>query len=253
MRVLAFALVLAATAAHADDAKTLYADGEKLYAHGQYLDAAAKFRAAYDADPDPVYLYNIAQAYRFGDDCAQSAAFYKQFLDKVPAAPNADKVKGWISEQEACAARDAAKQTLLPPAERRDAPPPPPPTPPGNARLYAGIGIAVAGLAVAGFGAYEFSLVGGIASDRDTAVAHGCPSNLAMPCTLDQWNALAKPFDDKARSKQVLGGALVGGGAALVATGLYLIISKVTADDEAEHVIVHPVPGGAAVQGTWTF
>lgn len=251
---LALAVLLASSVAHAD-ARSTYAEGEKLYAKGQYLDAAAKFREAYDAEPDPVYLFNIAQAYRFGEDCAQSAAFYQQFLDKVPAAPNADKVRVWIAEQQACAARDKAKQTLLPPSDptKPPPPPPPPPAPPGNGKIYAGIGAAVAGLGVAAIGAYEFSLVGGIATERDMAVAAGCPAGQMPVCTLAQYKTFAKPFDDRARNKQILGGVLVGGGAALVATGLYLIVSKIADDDEAAHVIVHPMPGGAGVQGTWTF
>src|ERR1700759_212421 len=107
-RAVIFALLLAATA-HADTgkAKEIYAEGEKLYAQGRYLEAAARFRAAYDAEPDPVYLFNVAQAYRFGEDCVQSATYYKQFLEKVPEAPNADKVRGWIDEQDACAKQKA--------------------------------------------------------------------------------------------------------------------------------------------------
>ena len=217
-RLVVLALLAIAPRAYAD-AKQVYAEGEKLYAAGRYLAAAEKFRAAYDLDPDPVYLFNLAQAYRFGEDCARSAAFYGKFLEKVPDAPNAAKVKGWKDEQDACAQRAAAKLDkpviVVDPLE---APVPPPVEKRGNARLYAGIATAVVGVAAVGFGAYEFSLVSSVSTDRDSAVAAlGCTS--AMPCTAAQYSAITTKYDGQARDKQVYGSLGLGLGAIAIGAG----------------------------------
>ncbi len=38
--------------------------------------AAERFELAYELDPDPAYLFNLAQAYRLGNVCAKSAAAF---------------------------------------------------------------------------------------------------------------------------------------------------------------------------------
>src|SRR5262245_1338853 len=96
-----------ARAQPATDAKTranaAFAAGETAYKAGQFLDAAAQFKAAYDLDPDPGYLFNIAQAYRFAGDCVSAADYYRQFLTEIPDPPNADKIRGWADETAECA------------------------------------------------------------------------------------------------------------------------------------------------------
>ncbi len=77
-------------------------DAETKFKSGDYAGAVEKFKLAYQLDADPGYLFNIAQAYRLARDCASSANYYRQFLEKVPSPPNLDQVKGWLADQEAC-------------------------------------------------------------------------------------------------------------------------------------------------------
>ena len=77
-------------------------DAEKKFKSGDYAGAIEKFKLAYQLNADPGYLFNIAQAYRLTRDCASSADYYRQFLEKVPSPPNLDQVKRWLAEQEAC-------------------------------------------------------------------------------------------------------------------------------------------------------
>src|ERR1700679_3405566 len=63
-----------------DAAAARYAQGQQHFSAGEDLDAADDFEAAYALDHDPVYLYNIAQAYRLGIACARAADFYRKFL-----------------------------------------------------------------------------------------------------------------------------------------------------------------------------
>ncbi len=75
----------------ADPKPDAHAEAEKHYAAGKvhfnvraYPDAIAEFKVAYATDPDPVYLFNIAQAYRLMGDCIQADAFYANFAAAEP-------------------------------------------------------------------------------------------------------------------------------------------------------------------------
>src|SRR5205814_110967 len=60
--------------------------------------AINEWRAAYQLDPDPVFLYNIAQGYRELHDFANAVAFYKNYLREAPDAPNRATVEKRIGE-----------------------------------------------------------------------------------------------------------------------------------------------------------
>jgi hypothetical protein len=104
--VLTLAAGLAAREARAQpkaEASARFAEGASKYDAADYLGAADKFKDAYASDPDPSYLFNIAQAYRFANDCADAADYYRRFLVAVSQPPNVDKVKGWLRDEEMCA------------------------------------------------------------------------------------------------------------------------------------------------------
>jgi tetratricopeptide (TPR) repeat protein len=143
-----------------------FAEGQKEFLARDYLPAAAKFDDAYARDPDPVYLYNAAQAYRHGSACARAAENYRKFLALVPNPPNLDKVTKYIDELDACAKADSAPEPpTLPPAPV--VPPPPTPTTPArppptlvvherpNAGLerHLGIGLGAGGVVLIAIGA----------------------------------------------------------------------------------------------------
>ena len=249
-RLVLIAVLAAATRAYAEpDAKALYAEGEKLYSAGRYLDAAEKFRTAYEVDPDPAYLFNVAQAYRFGDDCTKAADFYHRFLAKVPAPPNEAKVRAWADEQDACAKlRAAAKPVdvpvLITPGK------PMVDEPPGHRRLYAGIASAVVGVAFAGLGVYELGKLGGIEERRTVATGACTAMNV---CTVAQYAAIVGPYDDLAQAKQRNGAIALGVGGLAVAAAIYLIATDL--DGSAEHapVGVAATASSAMVYGAWTF
>ena len=247
-RLVLLAILAGGARAHAGpDAKAVYAEGEKLYAAGRYLDAAEKFRAAYELDPDPAYLFNVAQAYRFGEDCAKSADYYHRFLAKVPSPPSVEKVRGWADEQDACAKRQAAAKPVAVPVVTPDAPVAP--VPRGHARLYAGIATAVVGVAAAGVGAYEFTRLGGIADRRGVAAA-ACTTT--SQCTVTEYGAIVRPYDDLAHAKQRNGALGLGLGGLAIASAIYLIA---TSFEDTEHLPVGATATttSAMVYGTWTF
>ncbi|MCW5801620.1 MAG: tetratricopeptide repeat protein, partial [Deltaproteobacteria bacterium] len=75
----AIALCAQHATAPADDNKArpdaLYEKANAQFKAGQYQGAVRDFRAAYDLVRDPVYLFNLAQAYRKLLDCLSADDF----------------------------------------------------------------------------------------------------------------------------------------------------------------------------------
>ncbi len=83
------------------EAKRHFEEGSKAFALGEFPRAIQEYRAAFNAKPDPVFLYNIAQAYRLSNDLRQALFFYKSFLSNMPDAPNRRAVEQRIRDTEA--------------------------------------------------------------------------------------------------------------------------------------------------------
>ncbi|MBK7862845.1 MAG: hypothetical protein IPJ65_30405 [Archangiaceae bacterium] len=90
MRWLATLLVLVlAVPAFAAAAKTgpLAKEGERLYKEGKYREAAESLKKAYEADPNPLYLFNIARAYDQAGDLQLSLDTYRQYISLTDTDP----------------------------------------------------------------------------------------------------------------------------------------------------------------------
>src|SRR5262245_469757 len=67
--LVALAVALVGAPTHAagkkpkDKAGQLFDEGDKLYKQGQFAEAADRFSRAYEIDPEPTLLYNLARAY----------------------------------------------------------------------------------------------------------------------------------------------------------------------------------------------
>jgi len=80
-----------ATPARADDpqrAKELYQEGTRYFDLGQFDKAIDSFQSGYREKPDPIFLFNIAQAYRLSGDANKALFFYKGYLRNSPKAHN---------------------------------------------------------------------------------------------------------------------------------------------------------------------
>ncbi len=80
-----------ASSARADDpqrAKELYQEGTRFFDLGQFDKAIDAFQSGYREKPDPIFLYNIAQAYRLAGDANKAMFFYKGYLRNSPKAHN---------------------------------------------------------------------------------------------------------------------------------------------------------------------
>lgn len=86
--------------------------GNTAYNLGRFDEAVEHFTKAYEAWPQPEFLYNIAQSYRLARNCKQALHFYKRFRslkDADTANPLSPKkreeVDRFISQLTDCAAK----------------------------------------------------------------------------------------------------------------------------------------------------
>lgn len=99
------------SAPNAQAAQNLFAKGNTAYNLGRFDEAADLFSKAYEAWPQPEFLYNIAQAYRLDRNCKHALHFYKRFRslkDQDTVTPlsqkKKDEVEKFIAEATECVA-----------------------------------------------------------------------------------------------------------------------------------------------------
>lgn len=137
-------LLLSFTAARADKpadnkaaAKQHFETGLRAYNVGEFETAAEEYKLAYKLNPDPVLLYNCAQAYRLANKLSDALLFYRSYLRNVPNATNRAAVQERIQLLETQLTQQ--RQLTAPPNEAvalgsqpdasRPTPPPAEPTP----------------------------------------------------------------------------------------------------------------------------
>jgi tetratricopeptide (TPR) repeat protein len=205
---------------------------KRLYAAGDYAGAAERFVRAYTVNPQPAYLFDAAQAYRFAKDCPNAAKYYRQFIEVAQRAQaqNLDKVKGYLAEMEACAKPAAAQPAPAPVVE---------PAPvividsdPGRGKRQLGLAIGGAGIAGLATGAIFTAVV---KSDEITC-------STANPCSYTQ---LRKANNDGSRHEHYeIAAYAIGTGA--LAAGIVLYMLGRQHGDESP-VTVAPTRNGAAL------
>ena len=260
MRRVVIAVVLvgmtALASAQGKTAAELFTEGQQRYAAGEYLVAADKFEAAYALDPDPAYLFNVAQAYRFGNACAKAATSYKAFLVKVPSPPNATKVQQYLEQSEDCAKKQAAaERPVSPPPDPVVAKPPPPPPPeqhPGRAQRIAGIGVAAFGVVVLGAAGFYTWKAHDYTNQREALCAKELAVSPTCPWTIEREDRDNQLADDghSAQTRARVGWAV--GGAALIGGVVLYVLGRAAERDEAAVSIV-PSADGAMAVGTFAF
>src|SRR5262249_18513863 len=118
-------VAIAAPRAHGapsdDDTARARAADESARTHydaHEYAEAIADYQRASAAMPDPLYLFDIAQAYRKLGDCTNASAYYRNYLREAPTADNRDKVERFLADMDTCvAAAAAAHMEPVPPVE----------------------------------------------------------------------------------------------------------------------------------------
>jgi len=265
--VIAVVLVVGAASARADEAddvraRELAESAQRHFDLGEYEEAIAEYREAYQLSPRPGLLYNLAQAFRLQGDCLTATRMYRNYLRLEPDSKMRALVEQHLATLAECAAqREAAGASAAidegsegieepPPPEPEIAPPPdavvePPPRRagrPGRTRRIAGLVTIAAGGVAAAAGGY-FALDAMRAADE---VSQGYADGAAWPDL--------EPIDARGRRSEMLGIGLLATGAAAIAAGATLYTLGWRADRrQAAHAVIVPTGGGAGVEVSWRF
>ena len=78
------------------DARTHFERGQKFFENKKFRDALEEYKDAYQLDPQPAFLYNIAQCYRELGQAEQAKYFYEEFLLTGPEEAYQKKTEGYI-------------------------------------------------------------------------------------------------------------------------------------------------------------
>jgi tetratricopeptide (TPR) repeat protein len=238
------------------EAEAAFADGQREYANKQYKDAAGKFRYAYSEDPDPIYLFNAAQAYRLAGDCASALEEYRTFynLVKDKQVSGLEKVQQYIDEESKCA-RDAVQPPVAQPPPVVQQPPAvgpqgPPPPPEYHASHTPEIALFVGGAVLLGLGAL------GTVKERDDhsdAIKFEQTTSCTGVSTAACNSLLDKKFNNDGKSWSNLAvGSYIVGGAAVIAGAVLLYMHR---NDQSGERMISAVPmrDGGEVVATWRF
>jgi hypothetical protein len=141
--VIGASLIAFARPAEAADGPTLearkhYQEAQKQFDLGNWELSIVEFSKAYELRPDPIFLYNMAQAYRRSGNAKRAIDLYKNYLIKAPKSPQRPEVEERIQDLQKQIEEDdrAAKHTtgpgLAPPPTETSVPAPLPVTPENN-------------------------------------------------------------------------------------------------------------------------
>jgi tetratricopeptide (TPR) repeat protein len=96
-------------------ARRHHARGTSLYNLGQFEEAISEYRRGYEQKADPVFLYNIAQAYRQLGAPDKALFFYRRYLSTAPDSSNRRQVEATIKELEGLVAAEMRARSPAPP------------------------------------------------------------------------------------------------------------------------------------------
>lgn len=76
-----------------DEAMRLFGEGRASYDSGRYAEAIAAFTRAYALAPDPLLVFNIAQAHRKAGNCLAALTAYRSFLRLDPSSARVEEAR----------------------------------------------------------------------------------------------------------------------------------------------------------------
>lgn len=118
-------------------ARPHYEKGASEYNLGHFTESIGEFEKAYEIDPAPILLFNIAQAHRQNGNNERAAFFYRRYLEQAPNAANRPEVEKRIKDlDEVMKQQNDVKRrppTEVTDQDRREARPTEPPRAPASA------------------------------------------------------------------------------------------------------------------------
>jgi tetratricopeptide (TPR) repeat protein len=203
-------------------AERLYRLGNQHYELGEYAQAIEHFRRSYQLAPEPVLLFDLAQAYRLHGDCRRSLETYRQFARLAPNHALRFKAQAHIEAlQGTCG---AAATSALRPA------PDPKPRPAVQIAGYAALTAGVAMLLGAG-GSYAWNHGRHQRWQQEDGTLASTATQLAPADAVSRQERNDRLLRSIARTDRLtLGMAVVGG--TLTLSGASLLLTAAPADPE---------------------
>ncbi len=235
-------------------AKVHYTEGLKAFGVQHFDAAALEFEAAYDAQPDPALLYNIAQANRLAGHLEKAMSFYRNYLRLLPDTSDRAEVEKTMAAIDrelhppppTVIVRPAEQSALTEPPAASPKPVVQKPAPveekKSSPAVGAGIGLLAGGIVIGLGGGIGFGFA---AAKKAQAIEDEAKTGVPFDPQLDQSRVL---FQEIAWACYAVGGALALTGAILLGVGL-----RNGGDAKASALRVQPLfgPGaaGALVEG----
>lgn len=244
LALIAIAVLASARIASAETAAELFKQATDKYEKGEYRAAVKLFDDAYALVHDPVYLFNIAQAYRKLFDCVPSSQYFKRYLAEATDADVAQrkKVQQWIDELAPCVRE--RETVVVKPKPLPIEPPKPPPIAPV---IDNGRGFRIAGLTLVGTGAVAV-VVGSLFGKRGNDIQADLDAECTMGCA---WTADRERRDhDGARANLIAGIGWVAGGAAIAGGAVLYVVGR---SRRGERITVVPTTTGAVVSARFSY
>ena len=94
-------------------AAALYKEGAGLFKLGKFKEAGERFQAAYNLDPSPILLYNLARAAEELGEAGTAVGHYKAYLARYPQAEDRAEVERRIRVLDAVAKTSAPGRLAL--------------------------------------------------------------------------------------------------------------------------------------------
>jgi tetratricopeptide (TPR) repeat protein len=252
-------------------AGALVDEGNRHYNVAEYPEAIKAYKEAYKLIPEPLLLWNLAQAYRLDNDCTNALKFYKNYVREAPSGQFRAMADQRIPEMEACAKKasppptsgtnetnettttDPRLQDPLgdgrgPGSETGPIGPSaggsggePTDTKPGGSLRIAGFALTGAGVLGIAAGGYFSLKARGIASDAERDCADDCAGSV-----LNDYNERGEAADKNAMIGYIAGGVFLAAGV----TTIFIARSR---DEKRATVTLVPTPGGATASAAWSF
>jgi len=166
------------------EARARFEEGLRHYNVGEYVPAIEHFKRAYVLSPQPLLLFDIAQAYRLSGQCSEAVRYYRRYVEAEPQGRDRAAADRWLGELSPCPERAAT------PTEAARTAPSSRPAPPRVARHAATAepaGRSIAPLVVAIAGGVV-AVAGAILQWRARATFEELRAECGFDCAEDRWS-----------------------------------------------------------------
>jgi len=224
-----------------------YERATRAYDVQKYQEAVTEYQKAYEIGGDPAMLYNVAQAYRLGDQLTEALHTYRRYLQRSPTARNREDVERKIADLEQTIearrkAAEAAAQAKPPTDSGQSLPTTAPPVAPSPAPATPVEGGGVNGLRVAGIAVLSV----GAAALATTGVA--CYRGAKKGDELEKASMFNPDVQSSGKTWNTVAIASAIGGGALALVGTILIVAAGSSEPERATTTtarLAPVMGGS--------